>query len=74
MSHLKDRVIMITGVGSGFGALLAEGSLARGAKVVALDLSKEGMAARLGEQPNLCLLYTSPSPRDQRGARMPSSA
>ena len=23
---------------------------------------------------NLCLLYTSPSPRDQRGARMPSSA
>ena len=24
--------------------------------------------------PNDCLLYTSPSPRDQRGARMPSSA
>ena len=47
MSHLKDRVIMITGAGSGFGALLAEGSLARGAKVVALDLSKEGMARRL---------------------------
>ena len=23
---------------------------------------------------NPCLLYTSPSPRDQRGARMPSSA
>ena len=23
---------------------------------------------------NLCLLYTSPSPRDQRGSRMPSSA
>ena len=22
----------------------------------------------------ICLLYTSPSPRDQRGARMPSSA
>ena len=46
---------MITGAGSGFGALLAEGSLARGAKVVALDLSKEGMAARLGEQPNLLI-------------------
>ena len=29
-----------------------------------------------GEVPNLllCLLYTSPSPRDQRGSRMPSSA
>ena len=24
--------------------------------------------------PWTCLLYTSPSPRDQRGARMPSSA
>ena len=23
---------------------------------------------------NYCLLYTSPSPRDQRGSRMPSSA
>ena len=26
------------------------------------------------EQPKFCLLYTSPSPRDQRGSRMPSSA
>ena len=25
-------------------------------------------------QVHLCLLYTSPSPRDQRGSRMPSSA
>ena len=27
-----------------------------------------------GEHQNICLLYTSPSPRDQRGSRMPSSA
>ena len=27
---------------------------------------------RIGRNP--CLLYTSPSPRDQRGSRMPSSA
>ena len=26
------------------------------------------------ENNNICLLYTSPSPRDQRGSRMPSSA
>ena len=26
------------------------------------------------DQPEDCLLYTSPSPRDQRGSRMPSSA
>ena len=25
-------------------------------------------------KPESCLLYTSPSPRDQRGSRMPSSA
>ena len=25
-------------------------------------------------EPGSCLLYTSPSPRDQRGSRMPSSA
>ena len=27
-----------------------------------------------GGAANICLLYTSPSPRDQRGSRMPSSA
>ena len=33
------------------------------------------VAMRLpNEQLNACLLYTSPSPRDQRGSRMPSSA
>jgi len=26
------------------------------------------------EERMICLLYTSPSPRDQRGSRMPSSA
>ena len=30
---------------------------------------QRGLAQHLG-----CLLYTSPSPRDQRGSRMPSSA
>ena len=28
----------------------------------------------MGRYDHLCLLYTSPSPRDQRGSRMPSSA
>ena len=32
------------------------------------------VAGKVAEQLNLCLLYTSPSPRDQRGSRMPSSA
>ena len=29
---------------------------------------------RVAEGNDICLLYTSPSPRDQRGTRMPSSA
>ena len=32
------------------------------------------VTAYLEQTPDLCLLYTSPSPRDQRGSRMPSSA
>ena len=31
-------------------------------------------AAFVSSGPAICLLYTSPSPRDQRGSRMPSSA
>ena len=45
-----------------------------------LDLGIEyydlGMKSRddTDDQITICLLYTSPSPRDQRGSRMPSSA
>ena len=35
--------------------------------------SKEVMS-HLHESPNICLLYTSPSPRDRQKSRMPSSA
>ena len=34
----------------------------------------DGGGLQLRVKPNGCLLYTSPSPRDQRGSRMPSSA
>ena len=37
-----------------------------------LERSDQTMQAIQGIQD--CLLYTSPSPRDQRGSRMPSSA
>ena len=39
---------------------------------IANPASAAGMASTPGFM--LCLLYTSPSPRDQRGSRMPSSA
>ena len=45
----------------GIGALLADGL-------------GDTIRVSLTEDPEFCLLYTSPSPRDQRGSRMPSSA
>ena len=35
---------------------------------------KDAVLADVAAQGTPCLLYTSPSPRDQRGSRMPSSA
>ena len=39
-----------------------------------LPLSPTTTANKVREPGTICLLYTSPSPRDQRGSRMPSSA
>ena len=41
---------------------------------LARHLPKNTDASIYGVDYNNCLLYTSPSPRDQRGSRMPSSA
>ena len=42
----------------------------------ALGISKFAAAAAeaIARQPEACLLYTSPSPRDNKASRMPSSA
>ena len=36
--------------------------------------SFDKLIVAVGRRPNSCLLYTSPSPRDKRQSRMPSSA
>ena len=38
------------------------------------DVDQTKFEPGLDEEVIACLLYTSPSPRDQRGSRMPSSA
>ena len=38
-----------------------------------IDLDTKTLSVALADN-QTCLLYTSPSPRDQRGSRMPSSA
>ena len=41
---------------------------------LAMDEASPLVAAAVPALFGVCLLYTSPSPRDQRGSRMPSSA
>ena len=43
-------------------------------RITGRDKSTLSELHRSGSGPIACLLYTSPSPRDQRGSRMPSSA
>ena len=40
--------------------------------IIAMESEDSGQIANAVK--DVCLLYTSPSPRDQRGSRMPSSA
>ena len=46
----------------------------RRARIVSARLESLSESGEIGFLPSICLLYTSPSPRDQRGSRMPSSA
>lgn len=41
--YLKDKVIIVTGAGSGFGKLISEKCAAGGAKVVGVDINAEGL-------------------------------
>ena len=41
VDHISGKVIMITGAAGGFGRLVAEKTLARGAQVVAVDVEVE---------------------------------
>ena len=45
-----------------------------GIAVNALGYAHPAWVEAVSHQSETCLLYTSPSPRDQRGSRMPSSA
>ena len=45
-THLRGRVVVITGAGGGFGKLIAELAAARGARVVVSDIDEAGDAER----------------------------
>ena len=80
---LKEPVIAWRQIGSTFASLLQSAVLA-GRRLMRLTLFwgaslRERLVEHEGQLQSEklagdCLLYTSPSPRDQRGSRMPSSA
>ena len=80
MARLDGKVAVITGAASGMGAATAHLFASEGARVLVTDMDNEKgqhVAAELGDSGDffhVCLLYTSPSPRDATLSRMPSSA
>ena len=58
-----ENILEINGLTKTFGGLTAVSDCS-------LKVKKGSITGIIGP----CLLYTSPSPRDQRGSRMPSSA
>ena len=69
--YIKDKSLRIIDVGCGTGLVGVELEKDGFTNFDGIDISQEmiDIAKQRG-----CLLYTSPSPRDQRGSRMPSSA
>ena len=49
MSEFNDKIVLITGAGSGMGKAMAKGFAERGALVVVADLNAEGGGATVAE-------------------------
>ena len=65
--HMEDLELTLVNLGE---EVVLEVGLKDLEEMVALTLE----AVEAVDLTTTCLLYTSPSPRDQRGSRMPSSA
>ena len=76
MTSVAYSPALQSSIGLGF---IRNGQQRIGETVIAADpLRNESISVKIVSphfvDPDGCLLYTSPSPRDQRGSRMPSSA
>ena len=75
----KSKMRVGRGIGSGKGKTSGRGVKGQksrsGVAIKAFEGGQTPLYRRLPKRGfKSCLLYTSPSPRDQRGSRMPSSA
>ena len=70
---LTTREALLKGGSEGAAIVPGNANASRLLKLVS-HAEKPFMPAKAEKLPPACLLYTSPSPRDQRGSRMPSSA
>ena len=68
----KYDVIVVGAGHAGCEAAVAAANM--GSKVMLATMNMQTIAQMSCNPAMGCLLYTSPSPRDQRGSRMPSSA
>ena len=78
-SDFREPTVLEQGIGldTVHPSIEPQGLLATGAVGAGIPFGTNQKIQWSGEDvpaPNGCLLYTSPSPRDQRGSRMPSSA
>ena len=71
---MEANKIIITGAATRIGGAIAKKLSGPGVDIVIHYNSSKSNAEKLKQELNSCLLYTSPSPRDMRRSRMPSSA
>ena len=74
LNKLRCNASAILGDQMGLGKTIQTVVFASAAHALGLVEHTVLVVVPLSTVPNCCLLYTSPSPRDQRGSRMPSSA
>ena len=72
--ELAEKIAELSGIENAKVFLLNSGSEANDAALMLATAYRQSNQVLAMRHSYHCLLYTSPSPRDQRGSRMPSSA
>ena len=70
----EGETVLDLGSGGGKICFIASQIVGPEGKVIGVDMTDDMLDLARTNAPIVCLLYTSPSPRDKRQSRMPSSA